>query len=118
MVSDNTNQTTAATITPGATPVAEADEIDGFGSEHLGAGRNGRGSSPERIESRFIGDFTGWRGATEFSLENGQVWKQNESGRLSHRATGPMITIRRGAFDTYRLSVEGINRSVRVRRIK
>jgi hypothetical protein len=51
-------------------------------------------------------------------LENSQVWRQAEEGRLVFRSTAPLITIRRGAFGTYRLSVEGINRSVRVRRLE
>jgi hypothetical protein len=38
--------------------------------------------------------------------------------RLVFEADAPRVTIRRGAFGTYRLSVEGINSSVRVRRIE
>jgi hypothetical protein len=33
-----------------------------------------------RILSRIAGKFSGWDGATQFKLENGQVWRQSESG--------------------------------------
>jgi len=53
-----------------------------------------------------------------FRLENGQVWRQADSDRLAYAADSPLVTIRRGAFGTYRLTVEGLNRSTRVRRIE
>lgn len=94
---------------------SQVENEDAFGAELL----DGRETpSPDEIESRLIGEFTGWLGNTTFRLENGQVWRQAEEGRLVFRSTAPLITIRRGAFGTYRLSVEGINRSVRVRRLE
>jgi hypothetical protein len=70
------------------------------------------------IVSRYVGEFTGWDGKTIFTLENGQVWQQIQSGRLSWKATNPEITIKRGYLGGYRLSVEGVNKTVRVKRIK
>ena len=99
--------------TSDATPRTENE--DAFGAELIG-GREVIG--PDEIESRLIGEFTGWRGSTTFRLENGQVWRQAEEGRLVFRSDAPLITIRRGAFGTYRLTVEGVNRSVRVRRVE
>ena len=86
-----------------------------FGAELIG-GRETLG--PDEIQSRLVGEFVGWRGNTTFTLENGQVWRQAEEGRLVFRSDAPLITIRRGAFGTYRLTVEGVNRSVRVRRLE
>lgn len=74
--------------------------------------------TPDQIESRYDGNFTGWTGRTLFRLENGQVWQQAQSGRVSYRKERPMITIKKGAFGSFRLKVEGLNRTVRVRRIK
>ncbi|NIW23919.1 MAG: hypothetical protein GWN29_04770 [Gammaproteobacteria bacterium] len=88
---------------------------DAFGAELIG-GREALG--PDEIQSRLIGEFTGWRGNTTFTLENGQTWRQAEGGRLVFRADAPLITIRRGAFGSYRLTVEGVNRAVRVRRVE
>lgn len=93
----------------------QAENEDAFGAELLGE-REAFGL--DEIESRLIGEFTGWRGNTTFRLENGQVWRQAEAGRLVFRADAPRVTIRRGAFGTYRLSVEGVNRAVRVRRVE
>lgn len=74
--------------------------------------------SADRIQSRYDGTFNGWDGATVFRLENGQVWKQAESGRLSMKAERPVITIKRGWFGAFYLKVEGANKSIRVKRVQ
>lgn len=33
-----------------------------------------------RVLTRILGKYSGWDGATRFQLENGQVWRQAESG--------------------------------------
>lgn len=88
---------------------------DAFGAEFI---RDAEAQGPSQIDSRLVGEFSGWRGNTTFTLENGQVWRQSEEGSLFFRSDSPLVTIRRGAFSSYRLSVEGINRAVRVRRIE
>lgn len=88
--------------------------VEAFGSELI----EGDDDVPREIQSRLVGEFTGWRGNTEFRLENGQVWRQAGQGRLVYTADAPLITIRRGAFSAYRLSVEGVNSSVTVRRVR
>lgn len=70
------------------------------------------------IRSRLDGEFTGWSGRTLFKLENGQVWRQSEPGRFRAQIDRPLITIERGVFNSYRLKVEGMNRSIRVKRIR
>ena len=89
--------------------------VDAFGAEQV---EDPEISVPDEIQSRLVGEFSGWRGNTVFRLENGQVWRQSDSGRLVFRADAPLVTIRRGAFGTYRLSVEGVNSAVRVRRVE
>jgi hypothetical protein len=71
-----------------------------------------------QIRSRYDGEFTGWSGNTLFRLENGQVWKQAQAGRVSERATHPQVTIERTALGRYRMNVEGLSESVRVERVK
>ncbi len=96
----------AATSSPG---------VEAFGVEQV----EDRGfEMPDEIQSRLVGEFSGWRGNTVFRLENGQVWRQSDNGRLVFQADAPLVTIRRGAFGTYRLSVEGVNSAVRVRRVE
>ncbi len=72
----------------------------------------------QQIESRYVGEFRGWSGKTLFRLENGQVWQQAETSRLVWRSESPMITIKKAVFGSFRLKVEGVNKSVRVKRVK
>lgn len=73
----------------------------------------------EKFQSRIVGEFSGWSGNTEFKLENGMVWKQDENDRFRLQPIdSPMVTITPGLFGSWRLSVEGHNRTVRVERIE
>jgi len=121
----------AATATPSATmsasssaPVAAARPTrprvnpDNAGSNDFGLELEQVREGPQTMTSNYAGTFTGWKGDTVFQLENGQVWKQVESGRLSFRAENPVITIRRGWFGAFYLKVEGANKQIRVKRIK
>jgi len=54
-----------------------------------------------------------------FYLENGQVWRQARSGSYRHRTlTNPTVTLVPKALNTWSLEIEGLNRTVRVKRIK
>lgn len=71
------------------------------------------------IVAHLDGNFTGWGGTTVFKLDNGQVWEQVDDSVLSIGAIkNPKVTIHKGLISAYYLSVEGINDSVAVRRIK
>lgn len=72
----------------------------------------------EVIQSQIVGLFTGWRGKTRFTLDNGQQWEQVESGAYSAQMNAPKVTIRPGIMDSWLMSVKGCNCSVRVKRIK
>lgn len=74
--------------------------------------------SADTIESTIEGEFSGWTGKTVFHLANGQVWRQSQPGRLYHKATNPKVIIKKAAFGSYRLKVEGANARVYVKRIK
>ena len=89
-----------------------AEEPD-FGAEQL---RNDEDAGD--LTTRLAGPFTGWDGDTVFRLENGQLWQQIDSSYLYSRAESPRVTIRRAAFGSYLLQVEGIGRTVRVRRLE
>ena len=89
-----------------------ADETDRRGFEEASERR-----SP--IRSRIVGNFTGWRGNTEFELENGMVWRQAENDTFAIREVeNPEVEIRPGLFGTWRLSVEGYSSAVRVERVR
>jgi hypothetical protein len=71
------------------------------------------------INSRIVGNFTGWRGNTVFELENGMVWRQAENDVFAVREMeNPEVVIRPGLFGTWRLSVEGYSSAVRVERVR
>jgi hypothetical protein len=105
----------AAPTAAAATSAGSLPGEDGFGLERT---EKGQKETLKEIRSRHVGEFNGWTGQTVFRLENGQVWQQVRSGRMVWRADSPMITIRRGFMGGYRLSVEGVNKQVYVKRIK
>ena len=71
------------------------------------------------IESRIVGEFTGWRGNTVFELENGMIWEQVDSNSFaSQTLMNPRVTIESGLLGSWRMRVEGLNRRVQVRRIQ
>ena len=109
--------TSTAAVAVSTPPEASASSVEGeFGLERTEAKQ---AKELKKIQSRYAGEFNGWDGDTEFPLENGQVWKQIRSGRLAWHADNPMITIdRKGFMGAYRLSVEGVNKKVIVRRLK
>lgn len=73
----------------------------------------------DAINAHIVGDFNGWRGATRFTLDNGQVWEQTDDGivTLGH-LTNPKVTISRGLFNAYYMSVEGVREVVQVKRVR
>jgi hypothetical protein len=69
------------------------------------------------IESYIDGDFEGWEGETIFKLSNGQIWQQASYSYTYHYAYSPKVIIfqKDGA---YHMSVEGVNDTIRVQRLK
>lgn len=73
----------------------------------------------DTIQSRITGTFTGWRGETVFRLDNGQRWRQSESGRFDAGALeNPAVTLEPKMMGSWLMKVEGCGCSVRVRRIE
>jgi hypothetical protein len=103
------------------TPVARGRVA---GEAALGAVADKRGfegaeTNRETIVSPLVGEFTGWDGDTVFELENGMIWKQDETDTYVARAmVNPVVTIKAGMFNSWRLSVEGYNKWVQVKRIQ
>jgi len=73
----------------------------------------------EEISSRITGSFSGWSGSTQFVLDNGMVWEQAENDRAdSKEIDNPGVTISPGAFNSWRLRVDGSNRTTLVKRVR
>ena len=72
----------------------------------------------DTIRSTIPGEFLGLRKDDEFTLANGQVWKVTGSNSLYHRSTNPEVVITKGVFGSFLMKVAGLNKTLRVKRIK
>lgn len=77
-----------------------------------------RAAETDSIQAGVIGGFQGWTGDTIFELDNGQVWQQIGSGRYEYSGENRDVIISRGFLGSFSLRPEGLNRTVRVQRIK
>ena len=67
------------------------------------------------IVARIVPPFEGWDGRTVFRLDNGQVWRQRQSGRYRHEAgRDTEVRIRKNFFGFYVLTITSSGRSVGV----
>ena len=107
-----------AAASPAASPSIRAavSGAAGFGADTMAPKDNP--ATPERIETRIVGRFTGWTGNTVFKLENGQVWKQAGTGYFTDvELDQPQVVIKKLGFG-YLLTLPGHGATVFVRRIK
>lgn len=73
----------------------------------------------DRFTTHLVGHFDGWAGQTVFTLDNGEVWKQAESGAYSCPSIdNPQVTIKPMILGSWLMYVQGCNQSVRVDRTK
>jgi hypothetical protein len=102
-------------VAPLEPPAAAA--VERFGAENLPPPAP-ETVTPERIESRLQGRFTGWERDTVFELDNGQAWQCQNCRPVYHQAEAPPVSIRRSFTGVYWLKVEGLNQQAKVRRVK
>lgn len=106
-----------------STPIVKADGAD---KEHalppladdVGKPKNEEEVPPEeyagRVESCAQSDASGrWY----FTFDNGQVWRQSNSGRLPFRECDFAVRLRRDMFG-YKLEIPSEDRSIRVTRVR
>ncbi|WP_114240858.1 hypothetical protein [Dyella sp. C9] len=71
------------------------------------------------VQARLQGEFAGFSGHTEFTLDNGQVWKQADTSRLScMSSTNPKVTLRRSLMGNWMAAVDGCNDTTSMVRVK
>ncbi len=70
-----------------------------------------------RILGKIVGKFSGWEGATQFKLENGQVWRQNEPGVYYTKPVDSPAVLIEKVYGSWRLYAQD-GGWVRVVRIK
>lgn len=63
--------------------------------------------TPEVIQSRIVGPFTGYNGRTTFTLENGQRWAQSQrdTGYFPKIESPPVVIVKAGMG--YRMHIAG-----------
>jgi len=78
---------------------------------------NQSSSSSNVIESRIDGESEGFEGDTIFKLINGQIWQQVD-GRYKYKYKySPKVLIYKDG-SSYKMSIEGIDKKIRVIRLK
>lgn len=75
---------------------------------------------PQALESQLVGDFSGWTGKTNFTLENGQVWTQvnTDSYRYTPAIKTPRVKIYPATFGSFWMEIEGVGQKCRVRPLR
>ena len=110
----NTAKPAVLAAAPVTVPAAGSGGVDSFGRETMSGELR---KEPERIVSRILGKFTGWRGNTVFKLENGQVWQQSDGSIYDADLQDPPVVIKRLGLG-YLLTLTGHGATVFVKRIQ
>lgn len=75
--------------------------------------------SREPIESTIPGAFAGFARGREYTLANGQVWRQTDSASIAGaRGQDVGVRIRPGLLSVWWLQVDGFNREAKVERVR
>ncbi|MCP1728385.1 hypothetical protein J2T60_002385 [Natronospira proteinivora] len=84
----------------------------GMGDEHPAS------RAQDEMPAKLAEAIPRWQSDTRIFLENGQIWQVAGTVRsgLPSAEAGDRLIISRGAFGSFRLSLEGSNRTVSVRR--
>jgi len=106
-----------ASQTPAAeTQLSEAREA---GRREAAQLRRVEDVAPEPVNSTLVGRFDGFARGREYTLANGQVWKQvGETPLQGVRADAPAVEISPARLGGWWLRVAGYNARVRVERIR
>ena len=80
---------------------------------------NEKSGKADPVQTRIAGNFRGWRGNTQFRLENGQVWQQDDdSSYVGVNFESPAVKIYPGMFGSFWMEVENVRPRVRVKPLK
>lgn len=76
--------------------------------------------SDEPIEATMVGEFRGFAQGRQYTLDNGQVWRQTDNASLAGvRRSNPKVRIKPGMIgNVWYLGIEGYNTRAKVQRIK
>jgi hypothetical protein len=116
--------TAAAAAAVAAKARAEADAVatrDAFGAETLPKRADRPAASPagvEAVETAITEMLTNASGLGVFLLDNGQLWKQVDTGRLPNPRVGDRVTLTRTNFGGYHLNFVRQKSWVLVKRVR
>ncbi len=88
-------------------------KADLFGKESSMAGL-----TDDSMESRAVGSFKRWQKKMKIKLENGQVWQVTSNNTMYYKIENPKVKIEKGALGAFYMGIEGVNRRLKVKRIK
>lgn len=73
----------------------------------------------EKFEAHIVGHFSGWEGHSQFTLDNGQVWKQIGSDEPQCMSTdNPEVKLKPTIMGSWLMFVTGCNDNVHVERMR
>lgn len=103
-----------------ATPDVKAAAMpEGFGREHLDSTNAKQDNEPEAVKARVMSVEKRRNRLLYFAFDNGQVWRQMESGYFPYPREGEFdVTIRQGVMGDYQLRAEDRGRMLRIVRVK
>ncbi|VXB95232.1 conserved exported hypothetical protein [Luteimonas sp. 9C] len=104
-----------------AAPATEAQlaEARAAGREEAAASQTASKVAPEPVTSTLVGRFEGFRRGREYTLANGQVWRQvNEASLDGGRAESPVVEIEPARLGGWWMRVAGYNLRSRVERVR
>ena len=70
------------------------------------------------VRRRIAGHFRGWDGATVFTLDNGEIWRQRLPGRYAVSLENPEIEITKNLMGFYELRIVKTGHKIGVTRVK
>lgn len=80
---------------------------------------NEKNARADPVLTRIAGNFRGWRGKTQFRLENGQIWQQDDdSTYVGVNFESPTVKIYPGMLGSFWMEVENVRPRVRVKPLK
>lgn len=109
----------ADATTPQPPAAAATTAAHDFGAEQLPRSATDKPQAPETIQAHIKGNFEGWAPKTRFTLDNGQIWQVADDRSVYSRPTmNPRVTLEKGMFGAYYLSIDGLNARAKVKRIR
>ncbi|MDE1895200.1 MAG: hypothetical protein KGM46_09960 [Pseudomonadota bacterium] len=77
------------------------------------------GQKRSKFKAHIAGHFDGWSGHGEYTLDNGQAWKQlGEETPACMTSTHPAVVVKPSIMDSWLMYVNGCNDSVHVTRTR